>query len=269
MNLAQHLQSEENTAVIDNTEKLSKFTVAADAGLLTALSQIDSNKLGFVIVVDRTAHVQGVLTDGDVRRALISGKAVQSSIEDIFNKAAATVHVSEGFEKVTELFKNPAIKFLPIVDDKDKLVNLITKSQFHTYLLQDIQGDLYYDFPSLDTKILDSEIFNRPWGFYKTTVLTDYYQAKVLTIKPGAQLSLQSHQHREEYWIVVHGRGTVNIDGSEVSVSTGSTVFIPKQAKHRLTNTDETESLIITEVQIGDYLGEDDITRYEDVYGRV
>lgn len=255
--------------MINSAEKLNKFTVTANAELLTALSRIDSNKLGFVIVVNDEYNVMGVLTDGDVRRALISGKSVQSSIEDIFNRSAAIVHVSDGFEKVTELFKSPAIKFLPITDDDGKLVNIITKSQFHTYLLQDIQGDLHYDFLSLDTKILDSEIYNRPWGFYKTTVLTDYYQAKVLTIKPMAQLSLQSHQHREEYWIVVHGKGIVNVDNSVIPVSTGSTVFIPKQAKHRLANTDSQESLIITEVQIGDYLGEDDIIRYEDIYGRV
>ena len=125
-----------------------------------------------------------------------------------------------------------------------------------------------FNFFSLDTSILDSEIYPRPWGFYKTTVLNEYYQAKVITVKPGGQLSLQSHSHREEHWIVVHGNGTVQLDQSVIAVSCGSSVFIPKGAKHRLTNTSLKETLIVTEVQIGDYLGEDDIVRYEDRYGR-
>ena len=68
---------------------------------------------------------------------------------------------------------------------------------------------------------------------------------------------------------MVHGKGTVQIDDSVLNVTCGSSVFIPKGCKHRLTNTDKAENLIITEVQIGDYFGEDDIIRYEDVYGRV
>ena len=117
--------------------------------------------------------------------------------------------------------------------------------------------------------VVDTEIFPRPWGFYKTTVLNDYYQSKVISVKPGGQLSLQSHNHREEHWIVVHGTGEVRLDESVLQVHTGSSVFIPKGAKHRLKNLDEKENLIISEVQIGDYLGEDDIIRYEDIYGRV
>lgn len=67
---------------------------------------------------------------------------------------------------------------------------------------------------------------------------------------------------------MAHGNGAVQIEKSIINVSCGSSLFIPKGAKHRLINTDETENLIITEVQIGDYLGEDDIIRYEDIYGR-
>ena len=125
-----------------------------------------------------------------------------------------------------------------------------------------------YDFTTLDDSVVDYEIFQRPWCFYKTTVLNDYFQSKVISVKPGQQLSLQSHTHREEHWIVAHGTGTVQIEKSIINVSCGSSLFIPMGAKHRLTNTDEKENLIITEVQIGDYLGEDDIVRYEDIYGR-
>lgn len=68
---------------------------------------------------------------------------------------------------------------------------------------------------------------------------------------------------------MAHGTGIVQLDQSVIAVSCGSSIFIPKGCRHRLTNTDETESLIITEVQIGDYFGEDDIHRYEDIYGRM
>ena len=154
------------------------------------------------------------------------------------------------------------------MDEIGKLKNIITKGQLHALLLQDMHADINYDFTTLDDSVVDYEIFQRPWGFYKTTVLNDYFQSKVISVKPGQQLSLQSHNHREEHWIVAHGTGIVQIEKSIINVRCGSSLFIPMGAKHRLTNTDEKENLIITEVQIGDYLGEDDIVRYEDIYGR-
>lgn len=244
------------------------FTVKPQDTIIDALKKIDQNQQGFVIVVDDSDIVLGVLTDGDIRRAIIKGCKEFESVSTVYTKTAKTVLVSQGFEIVTELFKNQAIKFLPIVDEKKHLVNVITKNQIHALLLQDIHADLSYDFSTLDISIVDQEIFQRPWGYYKTTVLNDYFQGKIISVKPGGQLSLQSHNHREEHWIVVHGNGTVQLDNSMLNVGCGSSVFIPKGCKHRLTNTDETENLIITEVQIGDYFGEDDIIRYEDVYGR-
>lgn len=248
--------------------RFREFVINENASMVEALAQIDANRQGFVVVVDEDDGVLGVLTDGDVRRAIIKGHTALESVSTIFKKNAKTVSVHDGFEAVTELFKNVAIKFLPVVDDGKRLVNIITKSQMHALLLQDIHADLLYDFLSIDTSVVDHEIYQRPWGYYKTTVLNDYFQAKIISVKPGGKLSLQSHNHREEHWIVVHGTGTVQLDNSVLPVTCGSTIFIPLGCKHRLTNTDEKESLIITEVQIGDYFGEDDIIRYEDIYGR-
>ena len=248
--------------------RFQSFTVLYHERMIDALAKIDANKQGFAIVVDEQDTVLGVLTDGDIRRAIIAGKTTEESISTMYTAHAKMVSIRDGFEKVTELFKSQAIKFLPIVDDAGKLVNIITKSQMHALLLQDIHADLSYDFLSLDTSVVDHEIYQRPWGYYKTTVLNDYFQAKIISVKPKGQLSLQSHDHREEHWIVVHGTGTVQLDNSVLSVSCGSNIFIPLGCKHRLTNMDEKESLIITEVQIGDYFGEDDIIRYEDKYGR-
>lgn len=253
--------------MLDN--RFLQFTVLFNEKMIDALAKIDANKQGFVIVVDDEDRVLGVLTDGDVRRAIIKGRISAESITTIYTSNAKTVSIYDGFELVTELFKNEAIKFLPIIDNEGKLANIITKSQMHALLLQDIHTDLSYDFSSLNTSMIDHEIFQRPWGYYKTTMLNDYFQAKIISVKPGGQLSLQSHNHREEHWIIVHGTGTVQLDKSILPVSCGSSIFVPLGCRHRLTNTDAKESLIITEVQIGDYFGEDDIIRYEDVYGRV
>lgn len=246
----------------------SEFTILIDDRMIDALHKIDANKHGFVIVVDKENLVLGVLTDGDIRRAIINGKTPDESISSMYTANPKTVFIDEGFDTVTELFKNDSIKFLPIIDHNSKLVNIITKRQLHTLLLQDIQADLSYDFSSLDVNMIDYEIYQRPWGYYKTTVLNDYFQAKIICVKPGAQLSLQSHKHREEHWVVVHGKGKVQLDDSVLLVECGSNIFIPLGCKHRLTNIDNKKSLIISEVQIGDYFGEDDIIRYDDLYGR-
>lgn len=250
-------------------ERFKDYIVLESEPVIDALKKIDANKQGFVIVVDEHEVVLGVLTDGDIRRAIIRGLLAHESVTTVYTKNAKTVSASDGFETVTELFKSQAIKFLPVIDENGILCNIITKGQMHALLLQDIHADLYYDFLSLDTSIVDHEIFQRPWGYYKTTVINEYFQGKIISVKPGGKLSLQSHNHREEHWIVVHGTGIVQLDESSMLVSCGSSIFIPKGCRHRLTNTDERENLIITEVQIGDYFGEDDIIRYEDVYGRV
>ncbi len=244
------------------------YTIESTSSVIHALKKIDDNKKGFLVVL-RSGRVVGTLTDGDIRRAFIAGYALEDSISEIYAQNCTVLRSNEGLSKAIDLFKNVAIKFLPIVDENGSLVNIITKTQMHVVLLQDLHADLTYDFGALDEGIVDYEIYQRPWGFYKTTVMNDYFQSKVISVNPKSQLSLQSHNHREEHWIVAHGNGTVQLDNSILNVTCGSSIFIPKGCKHRLTNTDDKESLIITEVQIGDYFGEDDIIRYEDIYGRV
>ncbi len=244
------------------------YVIQEGASILSALKAINENTKGFLIVNNEANNVVGVLTDGDIRRAFIAGATTNDSITGFVVRKFTSLNIKNDIADAIEIFKNKAIKFLPILNENSELVNLITKNQLHALLLQDIHADINYDFTILDDSVVDYEIFQRPWGFYKTTVLNDYFQSKVISVKPGQQLSLQSHNHREEHWIVAHGTGTVQIEKSIINVSCGSSLFIPMGAKHRLTNTDEKENLIITEVQIGDYLGEDDIARYEDIYGR-
>ena len=156
---------------------------------------------------------------------------------------------------------------MPIVEDR-KILNLITRKQLDTLLMQDIQFDLSYDFLSLDESVVDTEIFHKPWGYYKTTMLNEYFQSKIIVVYPNGKLSLQHHNHREEYWIIVHGHGRVVIGESQKKAEKGDMFFIPRGVIHRVSNEDEKENLIFSEVQIGDYFGEDDIIRVEDEYGR-
>lgn len=252
-----------------NMTNMDMFVAKSDATIIESLKKIDSNKKGFLIVEDFSGRVVGTLTDGDIRRAFIKGCGIDCSISSVFTRHFQYLRIQDGLKRATELFKNSAIKFLPVLDDEEKLLNIITKNQMHALLLQDIHADLTYNFSNLDEGIVDYEIYQRPWGFYKTTVMNDYFQSKVISVNPKAQLSLQSHKKREEHWIVAHGMGTVQLDDSVFEVHCGSSIYIPKGCKHRLTNTDDKENLIITEVQIGDYFGEDDIIRYEDIYGRI
>jgi mannose-1-phosphate guanylyltransferase/mannose-6-phosphate isomerase len=118
--------------------------------------------------------------------------------------------------------------------------------------------------------IAQAEIFpkdHRPWGWFESLALRDRFQVKRICVKPGAALSLQSHNHRSEHWIVVEGTAKVTIDDEIKLVREGQSVFVPLGAKHRMENPGTTPMMLI-EVQIGDYFGEDDIIRYEDRYSR-
>lgn len=246
---------------------LSNFTCINEDSILDALKKIDANKKNFLIVLNEYKNVIGTITDGDIRRTLIKGNSINDKISKAYNSSFKFLNTKDTIGNAIEIFKNDGIKFLPIVDN-NKLINIITKPQLQSLLLQDIDADLQYDFSKLDENIINSEVFSRPWGFYKTTVLNDYYQSKVISIKPNEQLSLQSHNHRDEYWIITHGHGLVTIGDVEKKVEPGNTLFILRKTKHRIKNINDYESLIITEVQLGDYFGEDDIVRFEDKYGR-
>ena len=107
----------------------------------------------------------------------------------------------------------------------------------------------------------------RPWGTYETLIKEDGYQVKRITVFQGQKLSLQYHHKRSEHWVITQGIAIVQVDNEEFETHAGEYKFIPLGTKHRLTNIGE-EELILVEVQIGNYLGEDDIVRIEDSYGR-
>ena len=108
----------------------------------------------------------------------------------------------------------------------------------------------------------------RPWGFYESIIDEERWQVKIINVKPGEKLSLQKHHHRSEHWIVVSGTANVEIDGKQTTLHENQSSYIPIGSKHRLSNPGKI-MLKLIEVQSGSYLGEDDIQRFEDNYGRV
>ncbi len=108
----------------------------------------------------------------------------------------------------------------------------------------------------------------RPWGYYEKLSFGPGYQVKHLMIKPGGSMSLQLHHHRSEHWVVVSGQAEVLIDGKVLTLVANQSAYVEKEMKHRLSNKTK-EPVSVIEVQNGQYLGEDDIVRFEDVYSDV
>ena len=110
-------------------------------------------------------------------------------------------------------------------------------------------------------------VVHRPWGTYASLKEESGYKVKRITVKPGESLSLQYHHQRAEHWVVVQGKAIVQVGDVEHETLPGQYRYIPLKEKHRLTNIGKNE-LVLIEVQCGGYLGEDDIVRLADTYGR-
>ena len=113
-----------------------------------------------------------------------------------------------------------------------------------------------------------NEIGERPWGQWKCIAVGDKHITKIITVNPGASLSLQMHEYRTEHWVVTKGTPSITVGNVKKVYNFGQSVDIPVKTKHRLENlTDETAEVI--EIQMGDILDENDIIRFEDIYNRV
>ena len=111
------------------------------------------------------------------------------------------------------------------------------------------------------------EMDERPWGRYEVLEDCAGFKVKRIEVKPGQRLSLQRHARRSEHWVVAQGVADVVCGDQQIRLTTGQHVNIPVETAHRVGNSG-TETLVIVEVQFGDYLGEDDITRLQDDYQR-
>lgn len=119
-----------------------------------------------------------------------------------------------------------------------------------------------------DERALVHQTVYRPWGSYTVLEHSKRHKIKNIRVAPGKKLSLQLHNRRSEHWVVVKGTALVQVDGEEFHLREGESMFIKPKTKHRLSNRGDT-ALEIIEVQLGDYVGEDDIVRFEDEFGRV
>jgi len=190
------------------------------------------------------------LFDSDTRGNTIVGDAIliDSANNFIYSENRMTASIG--------------INNLAIIDTPDAL--LIThrdRTQDVKHVVQALKNNAH------ESYLTHRTVF-RPWGSY--TVLEEHvgFKIKRIIVKPQASLSLQQHQHRSEHWIVVEGTATVVIGDTTHILQKNESTFVPMQTPHRLSNTTDKE-LIIIEVQTGSYLGEDDIIRLEDTYGRV
>ena len=111
------------------------------------------------------------------------------------------------------------------------------------------------------------ESINKPWGYFQILKAEEGFLVKEISVNPMGKLSLQSHKHRSEHWVVVEGEAIVTIDENKYNLGINESIYIPLGSKHRLENNSK-NNLKIIEIQIGKILKEEDITRYEDIYGR-
>ena len=161
-----------------------------------------------------------------------------------------------------KLVATVGVKDLVIINTKDAiLVAHKDKSQHVKAIVQQLKSD------GRSEAKFHREVY-RPWGKYDSVDSGERFQVKRITVKPGAKLSVQMHHHRAEHWIVVSGTAKVQIDDTEQFLTENESVYIPITAVHALENPGKVD-LELIEVQSGSYLGEDDIVRFEDRYGRV
>lgn len=151
---------------------------------------------------------------------------------------------------------------LVIVDTPDALlVADRSKSQEVKLVVEALKANADTELTELPATV------HRPWGTYATLKQEEGYQVKRITVEPGQKLSLQYHHKRAEHWIVTQGKALVQVGDDEYETVPGEHRYIPPGEKHRLTNIGHTE-LVLVEVQVGSYLGEDDVVRLADAYGR-
>ena len=188
--------------------------------------------------------------DKDKNGNVLTGKVITDNVKNSFIYSQKEIVAVSGLENIILVETEDAIMACKL-DESQKVKRLYEK-------LKEKEND---------TTKLHKTIF-RPWGYYTCLNSGDGYLTKTICVMPKHKLSVQSHEHRSEHWVVLEGTALVLKDGKEYNVYAGDSIDIPLGAKHSLQNPYD-EELKIIEVQKGDYISEDDIIRYEDCYGRL
>ncbi len=197
-----------------------------------------------------TWQAMSELYESDEAGNRILGKAVLVDSRDCFVQGESRVVAAVGVEGLLIVDTGDAV----LVADRDSAQNVGAVVQELTHLSHD--AAVYH------------RTVHRPWGSFSVLEEADDCKVKRLVVKPGHILSLQRHERRSEHWTVIRGEARVRLGEREFTLRAGESTFVPAGTLHRLENTGE-EEVHLVEVQTGDYFGEDDIVRYEDVYGRV
>ena len=183
----------------------------------------------------------------DAKGNVLQGDAVALNSQNCLVKAQNRLVTILGVEGLAVIETKDAVLVVPL-DQAQQVKDLVVQLQGRDELTN--QREVY-----------------RPWGSYDSVDSGPNYQVKRITVNPGARLSLQRHKHRAEHWVVVEGLASVHVDGVDQLLNANDSVYIPKGAVHCLANKTNAP-LHLVEVQSGSYLGEDDIERLEDLYGR-
>mgnify|MGYP001202813334 CR=1 FL=1 len=185
----------------------------------------------------------------DNNRNHIHGKVIAEKTRNSYLRSESRLLVGIGLDNLIVVETNDAI----LIADKDQ-------SQHVKNIVQKLK----------DKEIIEGQIHSkvhRPWGFYQSIINDSRWQLKLINVKPGEQLSLQMHHHRAEHWVVVTGTAKIELDEKIKILYENESIYIPLGSKHRLSNPGKI-NLTLIEVQSGSYVGEDDIVRFEDKYGR-
>ena len=185
----------------------------------------------------------------DINGNVLSGNVINELTKNCLIKSDKKLVVGIGIEDLVIVDTNDAVL---VVNKKDcqKVKNIVP----HLKHIGSSVGTTH-------------QTMYRPWGSYTSIAKGNKWQLKTIAVKPKAKLSLQMHNHRAEHWVVVKGIAEIEINGKKEILEENQSAYIPLGAKHRLSNPGK-KTLMIVEVQSGNYLGEDDITRFEDMYGR-
>jgi len=187
--------------------------------------------------------------DKDECNNVTSGDVLVHNVTDTYIHSDSRLVAAVGLEKFVIVDTKDAVLVAPR-DQVQDVKKIVTQLKAHNRVEAVSHAKVY-----------------RPWGDYETIDMADRYQVKRITVKPGAKLSLQKHHHRAEHWTVVSGTAIVTKGTEEILLKEDESIYIPLGTMHRLENPGKIP-LELIEVQSGPYLGEDDIVRFDDVYGR-
>lgn len=189
-------------------------------------------------------------SEKDAKGNVIAGNVITDKVKNCFIHSSKELVAVSGMKNTIVIETEDAL----LVCDKSKASDI-------NKLVKELKRNN-------DETTLARKTMFRPWGYYTCMNGGDGWLTKIISVSPGHKLSLQSHNHRSEHWVVLEGTATVILDDNVHTLNKRQSIDIPVKAKHSLQN-HTNELLKILEVQKGDYISEDDIIRYEDMYGRV